>query len=37
MDVPVTFGEVTFAPGAQLHADEDGVIVLSSSDGSSDG
>jgi len=32
LDVPVTFGEVAFAPGAQLHADEDGVIVLPSSD-----
>lgn len=28
VDVPVTFGEVTFEPGAQLYADEDGVIVL---------
>jgi regulator of ribonuclease activity A len=28
VDVPVTFGEATFSPGAQLHADEDGVIVL---------
>jgi regulator of ribonuclease activity A len=28
VDVPVTFGEVTFAPGALLHADEDGVVVL---------
>jgi regulator of ribonuclease activity A len=27
-DVPVTFGEVTFAPGMQLFADEDGVVVL---------
>jgi regulator of ribonuclease activity A len=26
--VPVTFGEVTFVPGATLHADEDGVVVL---------
>jgi regulator of ribonuclease activity A len=26
--VPVTFGEVTFVPGAMLHADEDGVVVL---------
>jgi regulator of ribonuclease activity A len=26
--VPVTFGGVTFRPGAQLHADRDGVIVL---------
>ena len=28
LDVPVTFGEVTFAPGAELHADEDGVVLL---------
>jgi regulator of ribonuclease activity A len=28
VDVPVTFGELTFAPGAMLYADEDGVIVL---------
>jgi regulator of ribonuclease activity A len=28
VDVPVTFGEVTFEPGALLHADEDGVVVL---------
>ncbi|HEV2593523.1 MAG TPA: ribonuclease E activity regulator RraA [Gaiellaceae bacterium] len=28
VDVPVTFGEVTFEPGAQVYADEDGVIVL---------
>ena len=27
-DVPVTFGGVTFTPGAPLYADEDGVIVL---------
>jgi len=27
-DVPVTFGGVTFVPGARLVADEDGVIVL---------
>jgi len=27
VDVAVTFGEATFATGAQLHADEDGVIV----------
>jgi regulator of ribonuclease activity A len=30
VDVPVTFGEVTFEPGALLYADEDGVIVLPS-------
>ena len=28
VDVPVTFGDVTFSPGAMLYADEDGVIVL---------
>ena len=28
VDIPVTFGGVTFKPGAQLHADEDGVVVL---------
>lgn len=28
VDVPVTFGEVTFVPWATLAADEDGVIVL---------
>jgi regulator of ribonuclease activity A len=26
--VPVTFGNAEFAPGAMLHADDDGVIVL---------
>jgi regulator of ribonuclease activity A len=29
IDVPVSFGEVTFEPGATLYADEDGVVVLS--------
>jgi len=28
VDVPVSFGGVTFEPGAVLHADEDGVVVL---------
>ena len=28
VDVPVTFGEATFGPGAELYADEDGVVVL---------
>ncbi|MGN6798507.1 MAG: ribonuclease E activity regulator RraA [Gaiellaceae bacterium] len=28
VDVPVTFGGVEFVPGASLHADDDGVIVL---------
>jgi regulator of ribonuclease activity A len=26
--VPVSFGAITFAPGARLVADEDGVVVL---------
>jgi regulator of ribonuclease activity A len=30
VDVPVTFGRTEFAPGAILHADDDGVIVLAS-------
>jgi regulator of ribonuclease activity A len=28
VNVPVTFGGVEFTPGATLHADDDGVIVL---------
>ncbi|MGW2345693.1 ribonuclease E activity regulator RraA [Streptomyces sp. NPDC001661] len=28
VDVPVTFGGVTFRPGDILHADEDGVVLL---------
>ncbi|HEY2777340.1 MAG TPA: ribonuclease E activity regulator RraA [Gaiellaceae bacterium] len=28
VDVPVTFGGAEFVPGATLHADDDGVIVL---------
>jgi regulator of ribonuclease activity A len=28
VDVPVTFGGAEFSPGAILHADDDGVIVL---------
>ena len=28
VDVPVTFGGVTFRPGAQICCDEDGVVVL---------
>jgi regulator of ribonuclease activity A len=27
-DVPVTFGNCTFDPGAEIHSDDDGVIVL---------
>ena len=30
VDVPVTFGGAEFAPGAMLHADDDGVIVIAS-------
>ncbi|MER6012562.1 hypothetical protein [Streptomyces bluensis] len=28
MDVPVSFGGVTFTPGDILHADEDGMVLL---------
>lgn len=28
LDVPVTFGDVTFHPGATLYSDDDGVVVL---------
>ena len=28
VDVPVTFGGVTFRPGAHLSSDEDGVVVV---------
>jgi len=28
VDVPVTFGDVTFVPGAWVVADEDGVVVV---------
>jgi regulator of ribonuclease activity A len=28
VDVPVSFGGITFEPGAVLHADADGVVVL---------
>lgn len=28
LDVPVSFGGVTFQPGAMLYADDDGVVVL---------
>jgi len=28
IDVPVNFGGVEFAPGALLHADDDGIVVL---------
>ncbi|GAB3135234.1 hypothetical protein GCM10027161_14260 [Microbispora hainanensis] len=27
VDVPVSFGDVTFAPGAWLYSDEDGILV----------
>ncbi|MFD5840632.1 RraA family protein [Streptomyces chartreusis] len=32
IDVPVSLGGVTFAPGDILHADEDGVVLLPSSE-----
>jgi regulator of ribonuclease activity A len=28
VDVPVTFGHVTFQPGDMLHADDDGIVLL---------
>ncbi|MEA2551570.1 MAG: regulator of ribonuclease, partial [Actinomycetota bacterium] len=28
IDQPVTFGEVTFRPGAMLYSDDDGIVVL---------
>jgi regulator of ribonuclease activity A len=28
LDVPVTFGEVTFTPGARVASDDDGIVVL---------
>jgi regulator of ribonuclease activity A len=28
VDIPVTFGDVTFQPGDILHADDDGIILL---------
>ena len=28
VDVPVTFGDVTFVPGAMLYSDDDGIVVL---------
>lgn len=28
VNVPVTFGEATFTPGATLYADDDGVVVI---------
>lgn len=30
VDIPVTFGGVTFAPGEYIYADEDGVVVAAS-------
>lgn len=30
VDVPVSFGNATFAPGAELHADDDGIVVVAS-------
>jgi regulator of ribonuclease activity A len=31
LDVAVTFGDVTFTPGAMLYCDDDGVVVLDAS------
>jgi regulator of ribonuclease activity A len=28
IDVPVTFGDVTFTPGARVASDDDGIVVL---------
>jgi regulator of ribonuclease activity A len=28
VEIPVSFGEITFAPGQLLHSDEDGIVVL---------
>ncbi|MEU9290550.1 hypothetical protein AB0D57_39395 [Streptomyces sp. NPDC048275] len=28
MEVPLTFGGITFTPGDILHADDDGVVLL---------
>ena len=28
VDVPVSFGNATFTPGATLHADDDGIVVV---------
>jgi regulator of ribonuclease activity A len=33
VDVPVTFGNVTFQPGDILHADDDGIVLLPSAAG----
>jgi len=30
IDVPVTFGGITFQPGDVLHADDDGIVLLPS-------
>lgn len=32
-DVPVSFGGVTFRPGAMLYADEDGIVIEREADG----
>jgi regulator of ribonuclease activity A len=31
LDVPVTFGDVTFTPGATLYSDADGIVVIPAS------
>jgi regulator of ribonuclease activity A len=28
IDIPVTFGTITFQPGDMLHADDDGIVLL---------
>ncbi|HEX4526885.1 MAG TPA: hypothetical protein VH108_09130, partial [Gaiellaceae bacterium] len=28
LDVPVSFGSATFLPGATLHSDADGIVIL---------
>ena len=33
VDVPVTFGDVTFRPGDRLASDDDGVVVISAPPG----
>ena len=37
LDVPVTFGHVTFQPGDMLHADDDGIVLLPAATGAASG
>jgi regulator of ribonuclease activity A len=37
IDIPVTFGNITFQPGDMLHADDDGIVLLPSAPGSGSG